>query len=157
MGRGKQGSQGKGAGPLENKFQNKVQTQAGQQVERRGKGARGFADENGDGINDNSRDTDGDGIPNGQDPDYERQNPLKGHGHMGFIDEDGDGINDNALDDDGDGIPNGKDSDYQKPQDGTGRKLGNARRGGNTGTGVGTGDCDGTGPKGNTTKRGRRK
>ena len=30
----------------------------------------GFVDLNGDGINDNAPDVDGDGIPNGQDPDY---------------------------------------------------------------------------------------
>lgn len=30
----------------------------------------GFVDLNGDGINDNAPDADGDGIPNGQDPDY---------------------------------------------------------------------------------------
>ncbi len=32
----------------------------------------GFVDLNGDGINDNAPDADGDGIPNGQDPDYVR-------------------------------------------------------------------------------------
>lgn len=31
---------------------------------------RGFLDENGDGFNDLAPDDDGDGIPNGQDPDY---------------------------------------------------------------------------------------
>jgi hypothetical protein len=31
---------------------------------------RGFVDEDGDGINDNARDHDGDGIPNGKDPDW---------------------------------------------------------------------------------------
>ena len=31
---------------------------------------KGFVDLNGDGINDNAIDSDGDGIPNGQDPDY---------------------------------------------------------------------------------------
>ena len=33
---------------------------------------RGFVDANGDGVNDNAADDDGDGIPNGQDPDFVR-------------------------------------------------------------------------------------
>lgn len=38
----------------------------------------GFVDDNGDGINDLAPDADGDGIPNGLDPDYVR--PLDGTG-----------------------------------------------------------------------------
>ncbi len=146
---------------------------------------KGFVDANNDGINDNAKDADGDGIPNGQDPDYTKLNPNKGKGRMGFVDENGDGINDLARDDDGDGIPNGKDSDYVKPKDGTGRQFGklnggskmmNGKRGGNgpgdgtgnkgigprdgsgfgPGNGTGTGVCDGTGPKGKTQQGGRR-
>jgi len=49
-----------------------------------------FVDENGDGYNDNAPDHDGDGIPNGLDPDY--TGPKKGRRR--FIDRDGDGIND---------------------------------------------------------------
>lgn len=78
-----------------------------------------FVDANGDGYNDNAPDVDGDGIPNGQDPDYVRSG--RGHGR-GFVDADGDGFNDNAPDADGDGIPNGQDSDYQRPADGSGQK-----------------------------------
>lgn len=72
----------------------------------------GFVDANGDGWNDNAPDADGDGIPNGADPDY--QGPRKGAGPR-FVDADGDGVNDLAQDADGDGIPNGKDSDYVRP------------------------------------------
>ena len=72
-----------------------------------------FVDENGDGYNDNAPDADGDGIPNGQDPDYERTG-RGGRGMKGFVDENGDGINDNAPDADGDGIPNGQDPDFEK-------------------------------------------
>jgi hypothetical protein len=43
-----------------------------------GQHGRGFVDENGDGINDNAQDFDGDGIPNGQDPDFVR--PQDGSG-----------------------------------------------------------------------------
>jgi len=41
---------------------------------------RGFIDANGDGINDNARDEDGDGIPNGRDPDFDRKGKGKGYG-----------------------------------------------------------------------------
>lgn len=54
-----------------------------------------FVDEDGDGYNDNAPDHDGDGIPNGLDPDYTagKKNRAKNQ----FIDLDGDGINDNAV------------------------------------------------------------
>ena len=41
-------------------------------------GLRGFIDLDGDGINDNAPDDDGDGIPNGQDPDYLRNQNASG-------------------------------------------------------------------------------
>ena len=102
----------------------------------------GFVDANGDGINDLAPDHDGDGIPNGKDPDYQRTGNGRGHG---FVDADGDGINDYAQDADGDGIPNGKDPDYVRPLDGSGRKVmsGFGRGGGMQGFGrsAGTGVC----------------
>ena len=82
----------------------------------------GFVDENGDGINDLSLDADGDGVPNGMDPDYAAANGTShgqygssGMGHHLFVDEDGDGINDLSQDADGDGVPNGMDPDYRLP------------------------------------------
>jgi len=70
-----------------------------------------FIDLDGDGINDNAPDADGDGIPNGMDPDYVRpmdgsgsQRGFRGRGNAwnggmghgaGFVDEDGDGVCDN--------------------------------------------------------------
>jgi len=111
-----------------------------------------FVDENGDGYNDNAPDHDGDGIPNGQDPDYQPANPEKSK-RYGFFDEDGDGINDRMQDADGDGIPNCQDPDYVRPQDGTGNKFGQ-KNGGENGKGQkgkgfrGVGSGDGTGPKG---------
>ncbi len=91
-------------------------------------GVKGFVDEDGDGVNDNAPDADGDGIPNGKDPDYAGAKARKGDNARGFVDEDGDGVNDNAQDADGDGIPNGKDPDYVPPGDGTGSKRGNAMK-----------------------------
>lgn len=116
-----------------------------------------FVDANGDGYNDNAPDHDGDGIPNGQDPDYVGGANGKKHG---FVDEDGDGINDNAPDADGDGIPNGQDPDYVRAQDGSGRgnRYGNGMMGSNSetgkGTGLGSAECDESGPKGSG-RRGR--
>ncbi len=65
----------------------------GQRNVQRGHGRR-FVDKNGDGYNDNAPDHDGDGIPNGLDPDY--NGSKKKWGKRGFVDADGDGINDNA-------------------------------------------------------------
>ena len=114
---------------------------------------RGFVDANNDGINDNAMDDDGDGIPNGQDPDY--VGTSTGHGR-GFVDVNGDGINDNAPDHDGDGIPNGQDPDYvRNAGTGSGWRGGQGSVGTGTG-GTGTGECDGTGPKGTTRRRGRK-
>ena len=56
------------------------------------KHGKGFVDKNGDGYNDNAPDDDGDGIPNGLDPDYTGPKFQKNK----FVDLDGDGINDNA-------------------------------------------------------------
>ncbi|MDZ7333056.1 MAG: hypothetical protein ONB31_13865 [candidate division KSB1 bacterium] len=130
-----------------------------------GNKAAGFVDANGDGYNDKAPDADGDGIPNGLDPDYKPLNPDRGK-RFGFVDQNGDGINDRIQDADGDGIRNCQDSDYVRPQDGTGNKFGHkvANGKGQKGSGFkglgpkagnGTGVCDGTGPKGQTKRNGR--
>lgn len=106
-------------------------------------GGRGFVDANGDGYNDNAPDDDGDGIPNGLDPDFQRG--------QGFVDLDGDGINDLLMDDDGDGIPNGKDADFLKSH---GFQKGKA---GTTGTGAANGSLDGGKGAGKPQYRGGRK
>jgi len=54
-------------------------------------GTNQFIDADGDGFNDNAPDHDGDGIPNGLDPDWQRQKDQP------FVDLDGDGINDNLM------------------------------------------------------------
>ncbi len=123
---------------------------------QKGNKVAGFVDANGDGYNDNAPDHDGDGIPNGLDPDYKPLNPDRGK-RFGFVDEDGDGINDRIQDADGDGIPNCQDPDWVRPQDGTGNKFGQkaGKQMGQKGQGfkgvgsnAGTSVCDGTGPKG---------
>lgn len=54
-----------------------------------------FVDEDGDGYNDNAPDHDGDGIPNGLDPDWDKQMNQQGKRYRWrFVDLDGDGIND---------------------------------------------------------------
>ncbi len=53
---------------------------------------KNFVDKNGDGYNDNAPDHDGDGIPNGLDPDYKGPKLQRNK----FVDLNGDGINDNA-------------------------------------------------------------
>jgi len=57
-----------------------------------------FVDEDGDGYNDNAPDHDGDGIPNGLDPDWKKLKKGEGKGkRKRFVDLDGDGINDNIA------------------------------------------------------------
>ena len=81
------------------------QSQTGNAVMGQFRHGNKFVDVNGDGINDNAPDADGDGIPNGMDPDYTGAKMRSGNGAKGFIDLNGDGINDNALDADGDNSP----------------------------------------------------
>jgi hypothetical protein len=56
---------------------------------------KNFVDANGDGYNDNAPDHDGDGIPNGIDPDYIKLKKRKNTKSLNYIDSNGDGINDN--------------------------------------------------------------
>lgn len=101
------------------------------------RGARGFVDEDGDGVNDLAPDADGDGIANGLDDDYQRA-ARDGNGEAGVrngpgvhIDEDGDGINDLAPDTDGDGVINHLDDDYAPQGTGRGQEAGGkGQRGG---------------------------
>lgn len=61
-----------------------------QQRQHKHKKTQVFVDNDGDGYNDNAPDHDGDGIPNGLDPDWTKKRGRK----MQYIDADGDGIND---------------------------------------------------------------
>lgn len=79
-----------------------------------------FVDKNGDGYNDNAPDADGDGIPNGKDPDY---TPLKDSSGRKYMNN-------------GRGKRSFKNGDKRGVCNGTGPR-------GNRGV------CDGTGPKGN--------
>ena len=94
------------------------------QNQERNREHHNFIDENGDGYNDNAPDHDGDGIPNGLDPDYKA---LQQRGQQEeFVDMDGDGIDDRL-------VQQGKAKKLQKrqkkgqksglqPQDGTGKQ-----------------------------------
>lgn len=74
-----------------------------------------FEDKNGDGFNDNAPDHDGDGIPNGLDPDWLALKNKNAKGR--FVDLDGDGIKDNP------GKGKGKmNKGGYGPGDGTGNK-----------------------------------
>lgn len=84
-------------------------------------------------------DEDGDGIPNGLDPDYVK--PKDGSGNQ---------------------FGKGKMRDGKRPGFGPGDGTGNQGIGPRDGSGYGpgsgngTGECDGTGPKGKSVRRGRR-
>lgn len=106
------------------------------------KHGKNFVDKNGDGYNDLAPDHDGDGIPNGLDPDYKGSQMQKGK--KGFIDLNGDGINDNAgmrkgkAGKGGFGPANGCGNKGVGPKDGTGNGFG-AKNGLHDGTGSKTG------------------
>jgi len=68
-------------------------------------GGRGFADSNGDGVNDRARDADGDGIPNGRDEDFVRPEDGTGRGALEFQ---GSGTGERKLDGTGPVIPEGE-------------------------------------------------
>jgi len=102
-----------------------------------------FIDENGDGIADVLRDHDGDGIPNGQDPDWTRPG-------------------------DGTGYPDqnryGKGTEWagraglqagQTNRASLGKGSFRGGQAGSPGLGTGKGLCDGAGPKGRMIRRGR--
>lgn len=119
------------------KTQIKAQAKTQTKSEFRLRNRIAFIDENGDGINDAAKDTDGDGIPNCQDPNWARPQDgtgAKAQARKGAGDGTAGAKAGNAYqlarDDDGDGIPNGQDPDWVKPQDGTGyqaqHKIGQA-------------------------------
>lgn len=130
-------SQEKARAKVQNKEQNLVRAKNAYRHQFR------FIDENGDGIADVLRDHDGDGIPNGQDPDWTRP---------------------------GDGTGYQDQNRYGKGTEGAGRAglqagqtnrvsfgKGSFRGGlaGSPGLGAGTNLCDGAGPKGRMIRRGR--
>lgn len=121
----------------------KTQAKAQTKAEFRYRNEVRFVDENGDGICDSARDADGDGIPNGQDPDWTR--PLDGTGYK----------DQNRV-----GRPEaGTTGQGQKAGKVTLSSFGKGSfRQGMTAAGrtAGTGVCDGTGPKGSAQRKGRR-
>lgn len=126
------------------------------QAQLHGNGYRvgGFVDENGDGFNDLAPDSDGDGIPNGQDPDYNPPQDGSGNRFGNAGNRDGGnvfqrwyrnmyqwfkGAPEEALGQGpghGYGPGDGSGNDGISPHDGSGFGPG------------GDGDCDGDGPHG---------
>jgi hypothetical protein len=112
------------------------QNQHQNQKQNTNQNSKGFIDINGDGINDKSVDSDGDGIPNCLDTDFVRPQDGSGNKYMKG------NINKNRTGNGGYGPGDGTGNSGVGPRDGTGN-----------GPGGSSGDCDGTGPKGN--RRGR--
>ena len=104
---------------------NKSKSKEKTEVKAKNQHGYGFVDADGDGYNDNAPDHDGDGIPNGLDPDFQGAKRKKG-----FVDLDGDGINDNAV------MGSGKDN---------ARKFMNSNNFGRKGTGPQKGNVNGAG------------
>ncbi|MEE4310839.1 MAG: hypothetical protein V2J62_03120 [candidate division KSB1 bacterium] len=136
----------------------KEQKRDGKEIEPMSKVQHGnrFVDENQDGYNDNAPDADNDGIPNGQDPDYDGPKSRAGNkSGRGFVDENADGINDNIQ-------KVGKSNKGQRgkggfgPKDGTGNKGMGPKDGTGNGPGAQSGNCDGTGPKGQRNRGGKK-
>jgi hypothetical protein len=119
--------------------QNKVQAKS----EFRHRNRIAFVDEDGDGINDRAKDADGDGIPNGQDPDWVK--PEDGTGYK---------AQNKTGQPDASGMTQGqKAGKAAKSSFGKGSfRTGMSGAGRATGAGV----CDGTGPKGSAQRKGRR-
>ena len=129
-----------------------------------GTGECQFIDEDGDGFNDLAPDADGDGIPNGQDPDYVRPEDGAGnqlrhqYGKLGEVGDMAEGfghayaqMNANK----GEGQGGGLNHAYG-PGDGSGTGVGPAD-GTGFGPGDGTGDCDGDSAGGVNGKRSGRR
>lgn len=123
---------------LKNEVKSMLQTDKEIMIKNRER-AKGFIDLDGDGFNDNAYDDDGDGIPNGQDPDFVRPQDGSGKKFMSG------NKSQNKFGGNKYGPGNGTGNQGIGPKDGSGN---------GPGTGTGSGDCDGTGPKGN---RGGRK
>jgi type II secretory pathway pseudopilin PulG len=124
------------------KARTKTQAKAQTKAEFQYRNETRFVDENGDGINDLAKDADGDGIPNGQDPDWTK--PLDGTGYK---------EQNRVGRSDGTGAVQGqKAGKITKSNFGKGSfRTGMTAAGRTTGTGV----CDGTGPKGTIKRKGR--
>ena len=115
-----------------------------------------FVDVDKDGFNDNAPDHDGDGIPNGQDADY--QGAGKGKRQQTFVDQDGDGIADQSVQGSGQGLRNGRNNNKgYGPADGSGNQGVRPQDGSGYGPGAKSGNCDGSGPKGKTSRGSQRR
>lgn len=111
-----------------------------------GNGVCQFIDEDGDGFNDLAPDADGDGIPNGLDPDYVRPEDCDGDGNAYQGANQGGAMGRHGQIAGGESLlkADGMPAAGHGPGDGTGGGLAPGD-GTGFGPGAGTGDCDGTG------------
>lgn len=108
---------------------------------------KGFIDVDGDGLNDNARDDDGDGIPNGQDDDYLPPQDGSGAQNNMAMQKKNKGETQEAF--------RNRIQTFQRT--GTMSQVQTRTKGKGNGDGSGSanggGDCDGTGPKGKSGKK----
>jgi hypothetical protein len=107
-----------------------------------------FVDENGDGICDGLRDHDNDGIPNGQDPDWNR--PQDGTGNQFKKGNGGQNGNGNGNRNQNSNNQFGNKGGFRSGNNWSNQSFRQNR------TGSGSGVCDLTGPKGNSHRGGKR-
>jgi hypothetical protein len=126
-----QGQKQNGDAPMV-KNRNRLETKARPQIQERFR----FRDQNGDGINDFRQDHDSDGIPNCQDPDWERPEAGTGYKYR------------NGKPDSEIGMINRR--EFRGVLGLSNSSFRNGLKG------LGTGVCDGTGPKGSGQRSGWR-
>jgi hypothetical protein len=123
-----------------------------------GTGTCQFIDEDGDGFNDLAPDTDGDGIPNGLDPDYVK--PEDGTGSQFKWAHAYGELFKRMFGQDVSKVASADGNGHWGPGDGTGDCIGDGTGGGafgpGTGTGNGNGDGTGTGSEGGNSAQDRR-
>ncbi len=107
-----------------------------------GTGECQFIDEDGDGFNDLAPDADGDGIPNGQDPDYVKPGDGTGNQHK-WAQANGN-LWTKKFGEDMVQAAKGDSQGHHGPGDGTGECVGDGTGGGAFGPGAGTGTGDAT-------------
>ncbi len=145
LGLAQEKAEGKSQAENRNKIRSRLEDPEGTPVRTETRTLRRvrFMDENGDGINDLGRDHDGDGIPNGQDPDWVA--PKDGTGYQVKAQTKAKkGQAENGI---MSGLAN---------KAGWSKESFRSGKAGMSGMGNGTGICNGTFPMGKSARKGRR-